>query len=764
MEKDYFNYTLQPGRELDKIEYEEQDPIISVIMPFYNDKSYIEQAVNCVLNQTFPLFEFLIIDDGSTDNESLRKLEQIEKMDKRIKVFHKKNEGLSATRDFGASKSSNCCKYLMFLDSDDLIEKTYLECGYWTLETNTDASWAYTDSVGFEKMEYRWSKLFDAKQMKKVNDLTSACIIRKEDFFEVNGYELREKAVNEDWNFWLKLMAKGKFPVKMNFYGMWYRRKEQGELAKSRENKKRAMEIIKNTAKMIQKDVTAIQYPKQDYNWDGIVENVATIKCTQNIAKNKINILMMIPWMVTGGADKFNLDLISRLDKNRYHVIILLTEPNVNVYRQEFEQHATVYDLTTFLDQKYWIAFINYIIKKENINLIFNTNSKYGYEALPYLKTEYPEIPIVDYIHMEEWYNRNGGYSRDSSAVSSVIDKTLVCNKNTQRILEEHFKRNKEDIETVYIGVNEQEFNPELYNKEELLQKYDIETNKKYIISYICRIAEQKRPLLFLEIIKKLKEDRDDFIVLVAGDGNLLPKLKSEVKKLKLDGIIKFLGNVTKTKEIYAMSDLTINCSIKEGLALTSYESLSMGVPVVSSDVGGQKELINDKVGAIVPCLQQETEIMNFKYSEEEINYYVSAIKKILNNLEYYKSNARKRILDGFTIDQMVDKMSTIFEQTVSSPKQEKIENGKNMKKMKDVTKELINLSLISNKGEYLWLCNQYNSKCYGIEIDKWEYIKNRLWEKPLWRVFIRFLQKTGIMKLMKRNGIDQKVKDILDK
>ena len=56
MEKDYFNYTLQPGRELDKIEYEEQDPIISVIMPFYNDKSYIEQAVNCVLNQTFPLF------------------------------------------------------------------------------------------------------------------------------------------------------------------------------------------------------------------------------------------------------------------------------------------------------------------------------------------------------------------------------------------------------------------------------------------------------------------------------------------------------------------------------------------------------------------------------------------------------------------------------------------------------------------------------------------------------------------------------------
>ena len=56
---------------------------------------------------------------------------------------------------------------------------------------------------------------------------------------------------------------------------------------------------------------------------------------------------------------------------------------------------------------------------------------------------------------MEEWYNRNGGYSRDSSAVASVIDKTLLCNKNSENILVDFFKRERKDLETVYIGVDE---------------------------------------------------------------------------------------------------------------------------------------------------------------------------------------------------------------------------------------------------------------------------------------------------------------------
>ena len=222
------------------------------------------------------------------------------------------------------------------------------------------------------------------------------------------------------------------------------------------------------------------------------------------------------------------------------------------------------------MDKKNWISFINYIIEKNNINIIFNTNSIFGYSAIPYLKVKYPEIPIIDYIHMEEWYNRNGGYSRDSSRVASVIDKTYVCNANSEKILIDYFKRKPEDVKTIYIGVDEKIYNPELFDREKILKEKNIDTKGKYVISYICRIAEQKRPYLLLKIIKKLKETRNDFLFIIAGDGPLLEKIKKEAKKLKIDENMVFLGNVKDTEKIYAISDITINCSIKEGLALTA--------------------------------------------------------------------------------------------------------------------------------------------------------------------------------------------------
>ena len=155
----YFNFSLEPGKRiLNKNRYEENRIVISVIIPFYTSKKYIEQTIISVLNQTFPYFEILIIDDGSTDKESLEKLEEVRKLDSRIKIYHKNNEGLASTRDYGAKKASESSKYLMFLDDDDLIEPTFLECAYWTLETNREATWAYSDSVGFQTQEYTWNK------------------------------------------------------------------------------------------------------------------------------------------------------------------------------------------------------------------------------------------------------------------------------------------------------------------------------------------------------------------------------------------------------------------------------------------------------------------------------------------------------------------------------------------------------------------------------------------------------------------------------
>lgn len=95
---------------------------ISIIVPAYNAEKYIERCLESLINQTKKELEFLIINDGSTD-----KTEEIVKSfkDKRIKYFKNKNQGIGKTRNFGISKVKS--KYIMFLDSDDTLDKTTCE-------------------------------------------------------------------------------------------------------------------------------------------------------------------------------------------------------------------------------------------------------------------------------------------------------------------------------------------------------------------------------------------------------------------------------------------------------------------------------------------------------------------------------------------------------------------------------------------------------------------------------------------------------------
>ena len=95
---------------------------ISIIVPIYNAEKYLNKCIDSILNQTKKELEIILINDGSTDNtEKLIKSYK----DKRIKYFKNTNHGIGYTRNFGIDKATS--KYIMFLDSDDYLEKTACE-------------------------------------------------------------------------------------------------------------------------------------------------------------------------------------------------------------------------------------------------------------------------------------------------------------------------------------------------------------------------------------------------------------------------------------------------------------------------------------------------------------------------------------------------------------------------------------------------------------------------------------------------------------
>ena len=100
----------------------EQFPLVSVIIPLFNSEKFISETIQSVLNQTYPVIEILVIDDGSSDNTL-----EIAKTfkNKHVKIFSQPNKGASAARNYGIREASGT--YIQFLDSDDFLSSGKIE-------------------------------------------------------------------------------------------------------------------------------------------------------------------------------------------------------------------------------------------------------------------------------------------------------------------------------------------------------------------------------------------------------------------------------------------------------------------------------------------------------------------------------------------------------------------------------------------------------------------------------------------------------------
>ena len=112
--------------------------LISVIVPIYNVEKYLQQCLDSIINQTYKKLEIILIDDGSVDNCPTI-CDEYAKKDKRIRVIHKENKGISHARNTGLDISNG--NYIAFVDGDDYIESTMIETLYKNLkENNSDIS------------------------------------------------------------------------------------------------------------------------------------------------------------------------------------------------------------------------------------------------------------------------------------------------------------------------------------------------------------------------------------------------------------------------------------------------------------------------------------------------------------------------------------------------------------------------------------------------------------------------------------------------
>lgn len=141
---------------------------ISIIIPLFNSQSFIKESITSILRQSFTDFEILVIDDGSTDFSG-KICDLMASEDDRIIVVHKQNGGPQSACIEGIKHAVG--KYISFVDSDDLIEKTYLQCMFDAAETSSadiviSPSYNYSKDRKELRASYFSSGIYDEDRIK----------------------------------------------------------------------------------------------------------------------------------------------------------------------------------------------------------------------------------------------------------------------------------------------------------------------------------------------------------------------------------------------------------------------------------------------------------------------------------------------------------------------------------------------------------------------------------------------------------------------
>ena len=188
-------------------------PFVTVIIPTYNRREFLKDAVDSVLEQTYRDFELIIVDDGSTDSRG----DIIKKhRDSRIRYILQENRGVSAARNRGILEAQG--KYISFLDSDDLWKRDKLETQIDLVKEKKDIPVSYTDEIWIRKgvrvnpmKKHRKYSGWIFEKCLPLCIISPSSVMIKSEVFDKTGLFDESLPVCEDYDMWLRVSSQ--YPI-----------------------------------------------------------------------------------------------------------------------------------------------------------------------------------------------------------------------------------------------------------------------------------------------------------------------------------------------------------------------------------------------------------------------------------------------------------------------------------------------------------------------------------------------------------------------
>lgn len=245
-------------------------PLVSVIVPCYKQAHFLSQTLNSVKDQTYQNWECIIVNDGSPDNTSEVAMKYVNE-DKRFNLLEQENQGLAMSRNNGIRRSRG--KYILPLDSDDLIGDTYLEKAVEYFENNPDTKVVYCKADRFDQKNEIWN-LPEYKYEDEIwnNRIFCSAVYRRSDYDATIGYNPNMKGGYEDWDFWLSLLDKESIVYRIPEVLFHYRFQRNSMVANTNKMKPELYRKIYNNHPDVYKD-----YLQDIILYQNIIQNQARI-------------------------------------------------------------------------------------------------------------------------------------------------------------------------------------------------------------------------------------------------------------------------------------------------------------------------------------------------------------------------------------------------------------------------------------------------------------------------------------------------------
>ena len=321
-------------------------------------------------------------------------------------------------------------------------------------------------------------------------------------------------------------------------------------------------------------------------------------------------------WVV-GGAERNAIEVMRQL-KDRYHfVVITMEKPHESQGSLHHELRGLaegVYDLGELARYENYLAMLSDLRRTYQPDLIWTTNgSPWFSDNATKLRELFKDVPIID----QQVYDTNRGWIlRYREPGIQSFDRFVAINKKIQETFTERFRIDPDRVDLIYHAVDTHRFNPSHYpetDRREFFRKFDLDERRKSFV-FAGRLTGQKRPIDFLQLALKRQQAGDDALFAMVGDGDLAPVVDEFVRQCALKNVrrIPFVENMA---ELFSIVSGLILPSEFEGMPIVILEALCMGLPVLATDVGDVKLILDQyQAGLVIPeigdidCIEQSYE------------------------------------------------------------------------------------------------------------------------------------------------------------